>query len=267
MPFPRAVLAASLLALALPAQGGKANAGTNAGQTEYDKLVADSEAANRSYSAAMRKLQASAEYKQAVEAKDRETLNKLSQSVPRPDRKAFAERAMKLADQFAGEESVPFLIWAANNGGDKEIAKTAVDRLMKDHVKSKKLVDLAENGQMIGAVLGREASDQVLDRLVAENGDPMVRAWAMYWQATQLTRGKNVSDENKAKADELLAQAGKLAAGTSLAERIAAPAFEKEHLQIGMTVPDVVGEDVDGVKFKLSDYRGKVVVVDFWGFW
>ena len=26
-------------------------------------------------------------------------------------------------------------------------------------------------------------------------------------------------------------------------------------------------EDENGVSWKLSDYRGKVVVVDFWGFW
>ena len=27
------------------------------------------------------------------------------------------------------------------------------------------------------------------------------------------------------------------------------------------------GEDLNGVAFKLSDYRGKVVVLDFWGDW
>jgi hypothetical protein len=267
MRIPIAVLAASLMVLALPAQGGKPNAGTNASQAEYDKLVAESDAANRAYATAMRNLQETADYKKAVEAKDREAVTKLSQSVPKVDRKSFATRAMALADQFAGEEQVPFLCWVANNGGDKELVKTAVDRLMKDHVKSKKLVDIAENGMVIGGALGREASDEMLARLVADNGDPMVRAWALYWQATQLTRGKDVSDENRAKADELLAQAAKLAPGTSLADRIAGPAFEKEHLQIGMTAPDIVGADVDGVAFKLSDYRGKVLVVDFWGFW
>jgi peroxiredoxin len=41
----------------------------------------------------------------------------------------------------------------------------------------------------------------------------------------------------------------------------------KERLQIGMEAPEIVGEDLDGAAFKLSDYRGKVVVVDFWGFW
>ena len=28
-----------------------------------------------------------------------------------------------------------------------------------------------------------------------------------------------------------------------------------------------VGEDLDGTPMKLSDYRGKVVVLDFWGDW
>jgi peroxiredoxin len=31
--------------------------------------------------------------------------------------------------------------------------------------------------------------------------------------------------------------------------------------------PDIVAKDTDGVDFKLSDYRGKVVLLDFWGFW
>ncbi len=43
--------------------------------------------------------------------------------------------------------------------------------------------------------------------------------------------------------------------------------YELRNLQIGMTAPDIEGEDVDGVQFKLSDYRGEVVVLDFWGDW
>lgn len=37
--------------------------------------------------------------------------------------------------------------------------------------------------------------------------------------------------------------------------------------RVGQTAPEIAGEDVDGKEFKLSDYRGKVVVLDFWGFW
>lgn len=53
----------------------------------------------------------------------------------------------------------------------------------------------------------------------------------------------------------------------NLADMVAGEIFEMEHLQIGMEVPEIEGEDVDGVNFKLSDYRGKVVVIDFWGDW
>ena len=35
----------------------------------------------------------------------------------------------------------------------------------------------------------------------------------------------------------------------------------------GQEAPEIEGEDIDGKKFKLSEYRGKVVVLDFWGHW
>ena len=38
-------------------------------------------------------------------------------------------------------------------------------------------------------------------------------------------------------------------------------------LAIGKVAPEIAGVDIDGAKFKLSDYRGKVVVLDFWGDW
>ena len=37
--------------------------------------------------------------------------------------------------------------------------------------------------------------------------------------------------------------------------------------KVGDPAPEIVGEDIEGVSFKLSDYRGKVVVLDFWGHW
>ena len=38
-------------------------------------------------------------------------------------------------------------------------------------------------------------------------------------------------------------------------------------LEIGNYAPDIEGTDLDGNAFKLSDYRGKVVMLDFWGDW
>ena len=38
-------------------------------------------------------------------------------------------------------------------------------------------------------------------------------------------------------------------------------------LRVGKEAPDIAGPDLDDKKFKLSDYRGKVVLLDFWGNW
>jgi hypothetical protein len=38
-------------------------------------------------------------------------------------------------------------------------------------------------------------------------------------------------------------------------------------LAAGQMAPEIQGTDLDGVPFKLSDYRGQVVVLDFWGHW
>lgn len=43
--------------------------------------------------------------------------------------------------------------------------------------------------------------------------------------------------------------------------------FELRNLQPGKPAPEITGEDIDGKAFKLSDYRGKVVLLDFWGDW
>jgi hypothetical protein len=45
------------------------------------------------------------------------------------------------------------------------------------------------------------------------------------------------------------------------------PAESPPGLPVGATAPEIAGEDIDGRFFKLSDYRGKVVLLDFWGNW
>jgi hypothetical protein len=39
------------------------------------------------------------------------------------------------------------------------------------------------------------------------------------------------------------------------------------HLSVGKVAPDTTGKDLDDKELKLSDYRGKVVVLAFWGHW
>lgn len=53
----------------------------------------------------------------------------------------------------------------------------------------------------------------------------------------------------------------------TLGTRAESALFEIRNLGIGKVAPDIVGEDIDGNAMKLSDYRGKVVMLDFWGHW
>jgi peroxiredoxin len=38
-------------------------------------------------------------------------------------------------------------------------------------------------------------------------------------------------------------------------------------LAVGQTAPEIQGEDLNGKRMKLSDFRGKVVLLMFWGSW
>jgi hypothetical protein len=50
----------------------------------------------------------------------------------------------------------------------------------------------------------------------------------------------------------------------SVGERAKSELYDIRNLSVGKTAPDVEGEDQDAKKFKLGDYKGKVVLLDFW---
>ena len=52
--------------------------------------------------------------------------------------------------------------------------------------------------------------------------------------------------------------------GGTIGERAKSELFEIRNLTVGKTAPDIEGEDQDGRRFKLSDYRGKAVLLYFW---
>ncbi len=55
--------------------------------------------------------------------------------------------------------------------------------------------------------------------------------------------------------------------GGKIGDQAKSELYELRKLSIGKQAPEVEGEDADSKKFKLSDYRGKVVLLDFWGNW
>jgi hypothetical protein len=72
------------------------------------------------------------------------------------------------------------------------------------------------------------------------------------------------------KIETLFEQAGKKYGDVKIpyegtvAQKVKAELFEFRHLLVGKQAPDIEGVDQDGKRFKLSDYRGKVVLLDFW---
>lgn len=89
---------------------------------------------------------------------------------------------------------------------------------------------------------------------------------------TEYLDGLRRQDRTKAtgEAEALLVRAArdfgdiKLPDGDTVAEKAEPDLFGIRHLSVGKVAPDIEGEDQDGVRFKLSDYRGKVVLLDFW---
>jgi hypothetical protein len=73
-----------------------------------------------------------------------------------------------------------------------------------------------------------------------------------------------------AEAEALLERAlrdygdAKLPGGETIAEKVGSELFGIRHLSVGKLAPEIEGADQDGKPFRLSDYRGKVVLLDFW---
>ena len=54
---------------------------------------------------------------------------------------------------------------------------------------------------------------------------------------------------------------------TTYGEKVAGDLFELDHLQVGQVAPEIIGTAIDGNLMQLSAFRGKVVLLDFWGDW
>jgi hypothetical protein len=108
---------------------------------------------------------------------------------------------------------------------------------------------------------------------MAEQFKAQVKNQPLFASAYERTLGKDYYREltklDPAKADKEIKDLSeraeqkygdvKLPGGMTIGDRF--------RLAVGKKAPDIEGQDVDGKKFKLSDYRGKVVLLDFWGNW
>jgi thiol-disulfide isomerase/thioredoxin len=85
----------------------------------------------------------------------------------------------------------------------------------------------------------RAESEALLERVINEFGDiPLAPKWVKV-----RPDGRTLADSARPKLEAM------------------------RSLAVGKVAPEIEGQDIDGKPMKLSDYRGKVVVLVFWGTW
>lgn len=220
-----------------------------------------------------------------------------------PGPKAYAERMMELAKDNP-EESVAFdaLVWIVNASSGSalvDVQTAAVAQLVENHLEDARLADVctrlsyavtkpgetllrtaakeSPHGEVRGKALFSLAgtlkmkADSVVqfEHMDSETLEQAKHSWGEdYVRELGQQDPDALVKEAETLFEQIAAEYADLELGTSTLGRQAESClFEIRNLAVGMVAPDIEGEDFDGEIFALSDYRGKVVLLDFWGHW
>jgi peroxiredoxin len=183
----------------------------------------------------------------------------------------YAARFLALAKKYP-KDPVAFdaLALSVVSGATGTVAKQAVNLLLTDHLGNPKLRAFCTE---VGEVEPPAAEDLLRGVLALKAADGPTQAHACFGlglllkKRSEATQGAE-SQKAAAEAERMLQQVvEKYTAVAELTDAARAELFELRHLALGKVAPDVEGTDADGKQFKLSDYRGKVVVLEFWAGW
>jgi len=196
-------------------------------------------------------------------------------------RREFADRFLDLARTHPKDPAViDALGWVVANCPDSPQGAAAVDRLIRDWIESEHLTAVCE--QIVAVGLANGASEPLFREILRRNSHPDVRARASlnlarhlrnrYDQAssdpTSSGRADALFGEAEALLEEVIEKNGERRHGRqSMAEAAEAELFELRRLCVGDVAPEIEGEDLEGRPMRLGDYRGQVVVLEFWGHW
>ncbi len=127
------------------------------------------------------------------------------------------------------------------------------DLLAKHHLSSPKL----------GSILGRpHAPKQFLRTVATTSPHAEVRGRAILSLA-----GRYMDEGGSLEAEALLEKLIREKEFPKLTGTAKLLLFEIRNLSIGKAVPDIIGNDLERKPMKLSEYRGKVVLLMFWATW
>lgn len=187
--------------------------------------------------------------------------------------KEFAEKFQAIADEHPKTDGAAAALamvsqFAPRHPETQALAAKAKEVLLADYVNSKGLVP----------AIGMFANDsETLDQLIEQSSSRDVQGVALFYKMNS-AKGRELTEQNIDTIKPMIERIQKdfgdvrlmLPGGTdrgALKDLVGNELFAFENLRIGKQAPEIQGEDVEGVGFKLSDYRGKVVVIDFWGDW
>lgn len=194
----------------------------------------------------------------------------------RPDGEATANRMIELVkDEKGSDTQWRALSWALSSVQSSAVSKK-VRPMMLEHFANKD-----ELGALIWRMDGGEDVRRFLQAVAAKSESPAVRGPAMFAEAGMITNelqnGSLDAEQTKQAEVDAVRLLTALAApeyadivlyrDVTLGKSAASALFELQNLAPGKVAPDIEAEDIDGTPFKLSDYRGKVVMLDFWGDW
>jgi hypothetical protein len=235
------------------------------------------------------------------DAKTDEEHEAISKTAKRPDAAAFRTRARAIVDEDPADavalDAITWMITTLRGGKD---TAELLDIVRAHHMKSDKLVPLARS--LASDSSGPGAA--FVEQLMKESPHDSVRGTACYSLAQARMRDldsarkmQGTKDEDdlaklekrygpeksarfkaldipaeQARIEALLERTSKEFADVAygkgtLGERANADLFEMRNLVVGKVAPDIEGQDLSGKSFRLADYRGKVVMLDFWGNW
>jgi len=176
---------------------------------------------------------------------------------------AYTAKFLEFATKYEGTEPAAqaLLAYMTMQRNDRDAVAKQAKHFVEVYGDAPTALEFARALPMLAWSIGEETIADVSSTLFDRSKNAEVRAFALFARA----QSRMTSEPKAARADfdVLLKDFGE----TEAASRAEGVIFEMEHLQVGMVAPDFETTDQDGKPWKLSDYRGKVVVIDFWGFW
>ena len=173
-----------------------------------------------------------------------------------------------VADNLKEEGVSKIIEWVIENGYAQERKK--VGELIWSLPKNDQL--MVKYVQILSFYGEREQLEAVIKKLPNGNVNQKARFRLALLVAENAQRDLTLTDTQRAKENQTVVSIlDKLKKEDDLDEFlqrwIKDLRYKVTHLVVGCEAPEIEGFDQDGKRFRLSDYRGKVVLLPFWGIW